>query len=150
MNEAIKVKGTFRLNITEDGEVVGDSGWTENQITLDGFKNIALLIGGLGGAAVSHVAVGTGGVPASNATSLAGEVEVRAAVTASSSSNSKAVSFFATFSSADSFVTDTQNLLNIGLFSASNSGNLYAGNTYASSSCASNQDLAVTYVISFA
>ena len=30
--DALKVRGLFRLQITEDGEVVGDSGWRENQV----------------------------------------------------------------------------------------------------------------------
>ena len=58
--------------------------------------------------------------------------------------------FTATFSSADSFVTNTQNLSNIGLFATSAAGTLFAGNTFASSSCATNQNVNVTYNINFA
>ena len=57
--------------------------------------------------------------------------------------------FTGTFSSSNSFVTSTQNISNIGLFATSSGGTLFAGNTFASSSCATNQDVNCTYVISF-
>lgn len=146
------VKGSFRLQITEGDEIVGDSGWLHNQIVDEGFRNyLVRTLGALAGSAqVSHVAIGTGGAPAAAATTLAGEVVKRAAVTAASSSNSKAVQFTATFDSANSFVTDTRNISNIGLFNSSASGILFAGNTFASSSCATNQSVNVSYQVSFA
>lgn len=148
------VKGFFRVQITEEGEIVGDSGWRKNQITNDGFNDyMAKLIGAISGSRqVSHVALGTGGAPAASDTTLAGEVVKRAAVTAATSTTSKAVQFTATFSSANSFVTDTRNISNIGLFNTSTQGatGLLAGNTYASSSCATNQNVNVTYTLSWA
>lgn len=150
--EKTGVKGSFRLQITEGDKIVGDSGWLNNQITDEGFRNyLVRAVGALAGSAqVSHAAIGTGGAPAAAATTLAGEVVKRAAVTAASSSNSKAVQFTMTFSSANSFVTDTRNLSNIGLFNSSAAGILFAGNTFASSSCATNQDVSATYLVSFA
>jgi hypothetical protein len=41
------------------------------------------------------------------------------------------------------------NISNIGLFNSSSTGTLFAGNTYASSSCASNQAVNITYDITF-
>ena len=151
MNDGIRVKGSFRLNITEDGKVVGDSGWYENVVTNDGFLGyLVKLIGGISGSSqIGYAALGTGGAPATNATTLTGELASRAAVTAASSSSSKAVQFTATFSSSDSFVAGTSNISNIGLFATNTSGTLFSGNTYASSSCATNQDVNVTYVLSF-
>jgi hypothetical protein len=148
--EPIKLRGFYRVNITDDEQVVGDSGWFENQITNEGVRDyLARLLGALAGSKqVSHAALGTGGAPASNATTLTGEVEVRAAVTAATS-GSTAVQFTATFSSANSFVTDTRNISNIGLFNTSAGGTLFAGNTYASSSVATNQNVNVTYTITF-
>lgn len=147
--ERVGVRGFFRVQIEEDGFVVGDSGWTENQITNLGFRNLALLLGGIAGSSqVSHLALGTGGAPASNATSLGGEVVVRAAVTAASN-GSTSVQFTATFSSANSFVTNTQNISNIGVFATSSGGTLLAGQTYASSSCATNQNVNTTYTWTF-
>lgn len=149
--DGIKVKGSYRLFIAEDGEIIGDSGWLENQVTNDGFDQfLAKALGAIAGSKqVSHMALGTGGAPAAAATSLTGEVVKRAAVTAASSSSSKAVRFTATFDSAASFVTDTRNISNVGLFNSSATGTLFAGNTFASSSVATNQSVYATYDITF-
>lgn len=152
MQDAVKVKGTYRLNVTEDGKVVGDSGWHENQIVNLGFLDyLCKNLGAISGSKqVSHLALGTGAAPGASDTSLAGEVEARASVTAASSSSSKTVRFTATFSSSDSFVTNTQNISNIALFNTSSGGTLFAGNTYSSSSVATNQNVNATYDITFA
>ncbi len=148
--DAVGIKGSFRLQITEDGQVVGDSGWWTNQITNEGFRAMIRAVSGISGSSqISHLALGSGGAPAASDTTLAGEVVKRAAVTAATSSTSKAVQFTGTFSSSNSFVTNTQNISNIGLFATSSSGTLFAGNTFASSSCATNQDVNVTYVLSW-
>jgi hypothetical protein len=96
--------------------------------------------------------LGTGGAPAVTDNTLAGEVVKRQAVTAATSSTSKAVLFTATFSSANSFVTDTRNISNIALAATSTQGaaTIFAGNTFASSSCATNQDVQCSYSITFA
>lgn len=140
--EGIKVRGFFRLQLTQDDKVVGDSGWLPNQVTNDGKRNyLARLIGALSGSSqIGYMALGTGGAPAAADTTLAGEQSARTAVTAATS-GSTAVQFTATFSSAGSFVTATKNLSNIGLFATDTSGTLFAGNTYASSSCATNQNV---------
>jgi len=152
MSDGLKVKGFYRIQLTEGDRVVGDSGWKQNQVTTVGFNDyLCKLIGAVSGSKqISHMALGTGGAPATNATSLTGEVEARASVTAATSSTSKTVRFTATFSSANSFVTATANISNVGLFNSSNSGSLFAGNTYASSSCATNQNVNATYDITFA
>jgi len=151
-NEAVGVRGSYRLHILENGEIVGDSGWLDNQVTNEGFRNFLVrTLGAIAGSMqISHLALGTGGVPAAADTTLAGEVVKRQAVTAATSSTSKSVVFTGTFSSANSFVTDTRNISNIGLFNSSSTGTLFAGNTFASSSCATNQDVQSTYVITFA
>ena len=148
--DAVGIKGSFRLQITEDGKVVGDSGWWTNQITNEGFRAMIRAVSGITGSSqITHLALGSGGAPAASDTTLGGEVVKRAAVTAATSSTSKAVQFTGTFSSSNSFVTNTQNISNIGLFATSSSGTLFAGNTFASSSCATNQDVNVTYVLSW-
>lgn len=156
------VRGFFRVHIEEDGKIVGDSGWKENLITNQGFlQYIVNSLGtGLSGAKISHAALGTGGVPVATDTALSGEVStnvsgsvVRAAVTAATSSTSKSLVNTATFSSANSFITASANISNIGLFNVSGpttaSGSLFAGNTYASSALATNQNVNVTYTINF-
>lgn len=138
------VRGFFRVQLTEDGKgVVGDSGWVENQVTNVGIQKYLIhpLMGDSGSAlSVSHAALGTGGVPASDATTLAGEVEVRATV-ATSDVASRTAQFTAAFLSSASFVTTTMNISNIGLFNSVSTGTLFAGNTFASSSCATNQNV---------
>ena len=149
--DGLRVRGFFRVNIVdEEFGIVGDSGWQENQITNLGFLNVVNQLGtSLTGSKHSHLALGSGAAPASNATTLPGEVEVRAALTAASS-GSTALQQTATFASAVSFVTNTQNISNIGVFGTSSSGTLLSGNTYASSSCATNQAVNCTYTWTFA
>ena len=151
MQDGLKIKGMFRLKITENGKIVGDSGWKQNQITNDGFNDyLCKALGAVSGSKqVSHLALGTGGVPAAAATTLAGEVQARQSVTAATSSSSKTIRFTGTFSSANSFVTATANISNIGLFNSSSTGTLFAGNTFASSSVATNQNVNSTYDIIF-
>lgn len=151
MQDGLKIKGMFRLKITENGKIVGDSGWKQNQITNDGFNDyLCKALGAVSGSKqVSHLALGTGGVPAASATTLAGEVQARQAITAASSSSSKTIRFTGTFSSANSFVTASANVSNIGLFNSSSTGTLFAGNTFASSAVATNQNVNSTYDIIF-
>lgn len=149
----VKVKGMFRVQITEDGRVVGDTGWKQNQVTNLGFNQyLVSALGAIAGSKqVSHLALGSGGAPAASATTLAGEVEVRQSVTAATSSSSKTVRFTGTFDSANSFVTSARNISNIGLFNTSTQGGgtLFAGNTYTSSAVATNNNVNCTYDIIF-
>lgn len=155
--EGIKVRGFYRLQIDQDGEIVGDSGWRENQVTNDGFlKYLSYIFAQSSGSLqISHAALGTGGAPASNATTLPGEITHNAsgrdAVTAATSSNSKAVRYTGTFASSDSHNTTTANISNIGLFQQSNTNTatIFAGASYNSSSWATNQSVNYTYDISF-
>jgi hypothetical protein len=149
--DIVGVKGSFRLQIVEGDKIVGDSGWCSNQIGNEGFRNfLARALGGISGSSqVTHMALGSGGLINATDTALGGEVVKRAAITAATSSTSKAVLFTATFDSANSFVTNTQNISNIGLFATSSGGTIFAGNTFASSSCATNQSVNASYAISF-
>lgn len=150
-SETLGVRGFFRVQLTDDGKVVGDSGWQENVVTNLGFnKYLVSTLGSIAGSNyVGFMGLGTGGAPATDATSLAGEVQKRTAVTAATSSSSKTVRFTATFTSGGSFVTKTENISNIGLFASSSGGTLFAGNTYNSSSVATNQNVNATYDIVF-
>jgi len=162
--EGLKVRGFYRIQIENDDKTVaGDSGWRENAVVNLGFNNyLVRTLGAIAGSAqISHIALGTGGAPGATDTALAGEVVtngsgsvVRSAVTAATSATSKTVRFTATFASANSFLTASANISNIGLFNLSGpttaSGSLFAGNTYASSACATNQNVNATYDITFA
>jgi hypothetical protein len=153
-NDGIKLDGFFRVQLTEEGKgVIGDSGWTKNQVTNLGINQYVVnwLLGDTGnGKSVTHLALGTGGTNASDATSLSGEVEKRQAVSTSVVS-SRTAQFTGQFASGNSFVSATANISNIGLFntSAKTTGTMFAGNTYASSSCATNQNVNCTYQIRF-
>jgi hypothetical protein len=152
-NESVKIRGFFRLQIEENGEIVGETGWQKNQVVDLGFNQyLVSTLGAIAGSKqVTHMAIGTGGAPAASDTTLAGEQSVRAAVTAATSSSSKAVQFTATFASANSFVTATKNISNIALAHTSTAGaaTIFAGNTFASSAVATNQNINASYVISF-
>ena len=151
--EGLKIRGFYRVHIEQDGEIVGDSGWHENQVTNLGFNQyLVSTLGAIAGSkVVTHMALGTGGAPAAGDTTLAGEVQVRAAVTAATSSSSKTLNLTATFASAVSFVTDTRNISNIALChtSTKDAATIFAGNTFASSAVATNQAVNCTYNIVF-
>ncbi len=153
--DSVKVRGFFRVNIINpDGSVAGDSGWRRNQVTNLGFDQyLCQLLGGMAGSkTVSHVALGTGGAPAASDTTLAGEImsSTQRKTVSPSTIASKTVQFTAAFASSASFLTATANLSNVGLFnSTATNATLFAGNTYTSSSCATNQSVNVTYQIRF-
>lgn len=153
-SEKVGIEGFSRVQIEEDGKIVGDSGFIgPNQITNVGFLNYLchLLGNSAGSRQVAFIALGTGGAPASNATALAGEIMASTKRKAPTYANvgSTTAQFTATFASSDSFLTLAQNLSNIGLFNSSAENSLFAGNTYASSSCNTNQNVNVTYQIRF-
>lgn len=147
------VRGFFRVQINEDGRVVGDSGWRENQVTNLGIQRYLVnpLLGDTGNQlSVSHMGLGTGGAPASNDTTLAGQpADSKRASVSTSVVSSRTAQFTAAFNSSDSFLTASANISNIGLFntSATNAGTLFAGNTFASSAVATNQSINATYQI---
>jgi len=152
--ESMKIVGMFRLKIkNSDGTIHGDSGWHTNQVVNLGFNQyLVSTLGGIAGSKVlTHVMLGSGTAPGAAATTLEGEVEVRAAGTFATTTGSKTLDVRATFASANSFVTNTQNISNIALGHTSTQGaaTIFAGNTYASSSCATNQSVETTYQIVF-
>lgn len=153
--EGLKIHGFSRVQIEQDGKIVGDSGFVgPNQITNEGFLTylVKLLGASAGSVQVGFVALGTGAAPASNATTLPGEImssTQRKSVTFGTVGSTTA-QFTATFASSNSFLSGASNLSNIGLFNATTTNaTLFAGNTYASSSCDTNQNVNVTYQIRF-
>lgn len=160
MHDIVKnIKGFCRVQIVEreDGKtkVIGDSGFIgPNQITNLGFLNF--LVHNLGQSAgskqIGYVALGTGSVPNASHTTLDGEIMAstkRGAVTYANVGSTTA-QFTATFASSASFLTAQVNLSNVGLFySTQTNDTLFAGNTFASSTCDTNQDVNITYQIRF-
>lgn len=149
--DAIKVRGFFHVQILDGDEIVGDSGWMQNQVTNLGFNQFLVsALGSISGSKyASHLALGTSGAPAAADTALTGEVGTRTAVTAATSSGSKTLRLTATFAAGWHTSSAAFNISNIGIFNSSSGGTLFAGNTYASSSCASNQAVNATYDIIF-
>ncbi len=155
VKEGIKIEGFSRVQIEQDGKICGDSGWVgPNQITNLGFLNylVNLLGQGAGSKQVGFVALGTGTAPNATHTTLNGEImgsTQRKSVTFASNGSTTA-EFTATFASSDNFLTVAVNLSNIGLFAATTTNDtLFAGNTYTSSSCDTNQNVNITYQIRF-
>ena len=154
--DMLRVRGFFRMQIEEDGDIVGDSGWQENTVTNEGKRDyLARLLGAIASSKqISHAAIGTGAAPAVGDTQLLGELTQqtfsRDAVSAATS-GSTAVRFTGTFASATSHNTATINASNIGLFEKSNTdtATIFAGAAYASSTWATNQSVNYTYDITF-
>lgn len=157
--DEIKVRGFFRINIIEHlpngkQKIVGDSGYRKNLTVNLGFQDYICktLAGASGSKTVSHVAIGTGAAPAATDTSLAGEImsSTQRVTVSTSIISSKTLQFTAAFLSANSFLTATANLSNVGLFNTSSTGTLLCGNTFTSSACATNQSVNITYQLRFA
>jgi len=151
----IRPRGFFRLNIVKDGEVVGDSGWRENQVTDLGFSHylVDLLGQGANSKQISRMMLGTGTAPNATHNTLNGELNTatytRTTVTFSNV-GSKTARFTATFASSSSHITAAVTLQNIGIINNTTSaGTMMAGNTYSTSQWNTNQDLNATYEIRY-
>lgn len=151
--DAIRVKGFCRVGIYEYGpngepnfKLVSDSGYIPNQKTNVGFMNyINYVLGASAGSLlVSSAAVGTGGTPASNATSLTGESMVRKVVTYSAPSSTQ-VQWIASWDS--SLNTGSFTVGNAGLFNSSSGGSLAWGISTPGQTWNTNQSLALTYLL---
>lgn len=151
--DGVKLKNFSRVQIVNpDGSIVGDSGFTgPNQVVNLGFNQyLVMSLGSISGSKyITHAGLGTGAAPAAADTSLGSEVGSRTAVTAASSSGSKTLRLTATFAAGWHTSGGAYNISSIGLYNTSSGGTLFAGNTFSSSSCASNQAVNMTYDIVF-
>jgi hypothetical protein len=153
--EGVKVRGFFRVQIEENGKVIGDTGekLIPNTVVNLGFQDYLckLLAGSAGSKTISHVALGTGTAPGATDTSLNGEImsSTQRKTVSPSITSSKTLQFTAAFASSDSFVTAAVTLQNIGLFNTSTAGTLFSGNTYTTSQLNTNQNVNCTYQIRF-
>lgn len=155
LKDKVGVKGFFRINIVEDGKIVGDSGWKPNTVVNLGFSHylVDLLGQGASSKQISRMMLGTGTAPGATDTTLNGELNTatytRTTVTFANTA-SKTARFTATFASANSHITAAVTLQNIGIINNSTSaGTLMAGNTYSTSQWNTNQDVNSTYEIRF-
>lgn len=157
-NEKVGVRGFYRVNIrNNDGSLHGDSGWMENTIVNLGFQDFlcANLAGTTGSKRVLGLSIGSGTAPGATHTTLDGEISTAKRMGGTDmvvaiSNDSKKIQFKATFFSSRSFLASSSSLRNIGLFDATTAvGNLFAGSTYAVSTCDTNQNVETTYRIDF-
>ena len=164
VKEGVKIEGFSRVRIVDpDGKIAGDSGWTGPNTIVDlGFMQyLCMSLGSEAGSKyVAYVRLGEGGAPGTTDTELESQcvgtnaIPFSKGVTAGSVAN-HTEQFTATFGSSDAFITTStsEDIANIGLYDvtyhANTHGTLFAGNTYTSSTCASNQDVQITYQIRF-
>jgi len=154
--DGMKMRGFYRVQIEDGptGKIVGDSGWLENTIVNEGFDDyLCRLLGKLAGSKqVEYMALGTGTAPNATHTTLDGEIsgQRKEATSNATVSQSTKLRFLQTFGSTDSFLGGVSTLQNVGLFNLTTSdATLFAGNTYTTSSCNTNQNVNVTYDITF-
>jgi hypothetical protein len=162
----VSIMGFSRVQLKEGKKLVGDSGWVQNQIQDGGCQQFIMnLIGKTTGSLqVGAMAVGTGGMPASNENvTLAGEYGSAGSSTnrrigvgtggwAVATTQRTATNATATLQFSGSWGSGSNagasNISNIGLFDVSTtSGSMFAANTYTSSSWSTNQDLYASYQI---
>lgn len=152
--EGLRLHNFSHVQIVDpDGTIVGDSGWTgPNAVVNLGFNQyLVMSLGSIAGSKyLTHMGLGTGTQPGAADTTLQNEVGTRTAITAASSSGSKTLRCTATFAAGWHSSASAHNISNIGLWNSVSTGTIFAGNTYASSSCASNQAVQCTYDIIFA
>ena len=152
-SDKVGVRGFSHVQIVNrTGEIVGDSYWNQNTVVNLGFNQY--LVSSLGSIAgskyLTHAAIGTGAGPSAADTALGSEVGTRQALTVATSSGSKTLRCTATFAAGWHSSAAAFNISSIGLYNTVSGGTVFAGNTYASSGCASNQAVNVTYDIIFA
>ena len=148
-------RGFFRVNVLENGQIIGDSGWLENQITDLGYSHYLtdLLGQGANSKQISRMMLGTGTAPNATHNTLNGELNTATytrTTVSFTNTQSKTARFTATFASSSSHITAAVTLQNIGIINNTKSaGTMMAGNTYATSQWNTNQDLQATYEIRF-
>jgi len=158
MESGLKIQGFSRVQIEQDGNIVGDSGYIgPNQITNEGVRSfLARALGSITGSSyISYAGIGEGTQPGASDTTLQSEcsgtnnLPQRASVNAVTS-GSTGVRFTGTFSSSNSFVTAQETIKNIGLFAATTTNaTIFAGNTFSQSTIDTNQNANFTYDITF-
>jgi hypothetical protein len=152
--EGIRLKNFSRVQIVNpDGSLAGDSGFTgPNTVVNLGFNQyLVMSLGSIAGSKyLTHAGLGTGAGPAATDTALGSEVGTRTTLTVATSSGSKTLRVTATFAAGWHTSAGAYNISSIGLYNTLSGGTIFAGNTYASSSCASNQAVNATYDIIFA
>lgn len=153
VQDVAHANGMFRINVLENGKVVGDSGWCKNQITDLGaqYYLVENLVAGGNSKRVTHMAIGSGTAPAVAATTLPAEIggsSNRIAVSTSVVA-SRTMQATASFGSAQFGSLCPLTISSLGLYGNASSNSIFAGNTFNSSQWNSNQDVSATYQVKF-
>jgi hypothetical protein len=150
---SVGMHGMFRINIVEDGEVVGDSGYKHNLITSMGITEYMTYVfaSSAGSQVINLAALGSASLVASNATILPGSLATtlhktvsKTYITRAASTDGDTARYLATWVSG----TSTALISNVGLYGVA-TDHIFCGGTYASSSIASNQAVNLTYDVIF-
>jgi hypothetical protein len=162
INEKSGLAGFYRVQIDNgNGKIVGDSGWKKNLITNSGMQYfLAKLLGKTTGSSqIGYVGLGTGALPATNATSMTGDITGSTKKTSTfavgyssraTSTDADTIQFAGTFQSSDNFLAAASTLQCIGLFAESAaSAVLFSAGTYATSQCSTNQNVNFSYQVRF-
>lgn len=147
MSKELVIKGFTRLQLVnkKTNKVEGDSGWLQNQVTNYGLNSCVVAAPiGAGSVQAAGIMLGSGSVPASDATALPNSLTDYYSTFGAAVIASLTARMTQSFDGTLGAVT----LSNIGVFAAS-SGTLLAGNTYASSALATTQDVNVTYELRY-
>lgn len=158
LEQKFGIKGFFRLQIEENGKVVGDTGYFSNTVGNVGIEQYAAYCLGAsaGSKQLAYFALGSGGSMATDGTTIPSEVlqaNKRASISAKSfssrttSNGSASLYLYGQFNSTDSFVNNSYNISNIGIGNSQSGGTLFCGQTYNSSQVSTNQNVNVTYQI---
>lgn len=162
MTQKITLRGFARVQVSEKGKLIGDSGWVKNLITDYGLDECIgqLIVGGGGSKRVSAIALGEGTAPATDDgtstldqelvnTNTAAIRQAHAGVTVTTNNGAGVTCrWLGTFGSGDRAAT--YDIANIGLCSNTSGTGLMAGTTYSSTNVGTNQDVHATYEWQFA
>ena len=113
----IKMRGMFLVQFLEDGKIVRDLGWRENQITDGGILQFLVnaLLPLATGKKIGWMSVGLGGAPIPGDNVLEDEISTRSAVTGTAIGSNKA-RFLAIFPSSSCLSAHPVTISNVGLF----------------------------------
>lgn len=155
---ALAVEGFYRVNILDNGKVVGDSGWKHNLIPSGGLtKFISQSFASSSGSTVDYIALASDQSSlASDSTALSGEytgtkhlqVGTKQITTRASSTSGDTVRFLGIFTSNGVF-QGVSTIAAIGLYAGTAASQIFCGGSFASSTLGSNQAINCTYDVVF-
>lgn len=158
IKNSFRIKGFFKLNIEQDGKIVGETDFFPNTVGNLGLEQYAAysLMGSAGSKSLAYFALGSGGSMATDGTTVVNEILVaskRASISAASfssrtvSNGSASLYLYGQFASSAGFVSNSYNISNVGIGNSISGGTLFCAQTFNSSQVSTNQNVNVTYQI---